>query len=194
MKVCEEKKMRIIVRKQKFKEGKYDQGPTLEELLERTPEERERRRRFLFLIIILLILLMMLGIFACKISDSAVTAVILPTDEEVHDTDVTGTVRISVEPVINIKNGTMQDLNFFNTNKNRLLSIKIYTQDGDKIKDLVYTSPKIKTGMAIAGDFIDTSKLTKGINKAMVEVNYYDMEEKFIGQTNVKNISLLYES
>ncbi len=159
-----------------------------------TREEKKQRRGLIFLILIIIILLAMLGALVWMISQPAKTAVILPTAEEVHDTDTTGTIRISVEPSVTIKDGTMQDLNFFNTNKNRLMSIKIYTQEGDKIKDLVYTSPKIKTGTAIAGDFIDTSKLTKGTNKATVEVYCYDLEENLIGQTNVKDISLLYES
>lgn len=159
-----------------------------------TREEKKQRRGLIFLIIIIIILLAMLGALVWMISQPAKTAVILPAAEEVHDTDATGTIRISVEPSVTIKNGTMQDLNFFNTNKNRLMSIKIYTQEGDKIKDLVYTSPKIKTGTAIAGDFIDTSKLTKGTNKATVEVYCYDLEENLIGRTNVKDISLLYES
>ena len=157
-------------------------------------EEKKEKRRLIFLILIIIILLALLGMLVWILSQPVTTAVILPTAEKVHDADVTGTIRISIEPSVTIKDGTMQDLNFFNTNKNRLMSIKIYTQDGDKVKDLVYTSPKIKTGTAIAGDFIDTSKLTKGTNKATVEVYCYDLEENLIGQTNVKDISLLYES
>lgn len=157
-------------------------------------KEKKEKRRLIFLILIIIILLALLGMLVWILSQPVTTAVILPTAEKVHDADATGTIRISIEPSVTIKDGTMQDLNFFNTNKNRLMSIKIYTQDGDKVKDLVYTSPKIKTGTAIAGDFIDTSKLAKGKNKATVEVYCYDLEENIIGQTNVKDILLLYES
>lgn len=159
-----------------------------------TREEKKQKRGLLFLILLLILLLAVLGVLMWILSQPVETAVILPTEEEVHDAEATGTIRISLEPSVTIKEGTMQDLNFFNMNKNRLMSIKIYTQDGDEIKDLVYTSPKIKTGTAIAGDFIDTSKLIKGKNKATVKVYYYDLEENLIGQTNVKDILLLYES
>lgn len=160
----------------------------------RKEKEKEQKQRLIFLIVLIILLLVMLAMFAYKLSQPVETAAILPANEEVHDADATGTIRISVEPSVTIRDGTMQDLNFFNTNKNRLMSIKIYTQDGNKIKDLVYTSPKIETGTAIVGDFIDTSKLKKGTNKATVEVYYYDLEEKIIGRTNVKDIALLYES
>ena len=157
-------------------------------------KERKQERRLFVLIIIIILLLATLAVVTYKLLQPTATAVILPAREEAHDADATGTIRISVEPSVTIRDGTMQNLNFFNTNKNRLMSIKIYTQDGDEIKELVYTSPKIETGMAIVGDFIDTSKLKRGTNKATVEVYYYDLEEKIIGRTNVKDISLIYES
>lgn len=166
---------------------------TLEEDIKKAKKEK-KKGGYIGLAVVILILLCAIGFLGYRVMQPAETAVILESAEETHDADATGTIRISVEPSVTIKNGTMQDLNFFNTNENRLMSIKIYTQDGDEIKDLVYTSPKIETGKVIAGDFIDTSKLKKGTNKATVEVYYYDTDGNLIGQTNVKDISLIYES
>lgn len=157
-------------------------------------KEKKEKKKTIILIIIIILLMAIVAMLGIQLSKPSVTAVILESNEEVHDPDTTGTIRISVEPTITIKQGTMQDLNFFNTNKNRLMSIKIYTQVGDEIKDLVYDSPKIEPNKVIAGDFIDTSKLTKGNNKATVEVYYYDLDGNLIGQTNVKDITLVYES
>ena len=148
------------------------------------------------MIIILLVIAVLIGIIiflGMKLSQPQPTAVIEQTEEEVHDT-ADGTVRIMVEPNITVKNGTMQDLNFFNLNKDRLMSIKLYTAEDGEIKDLIYDSPKIATSEVIAGDLVDTSKLTKGNNEALAEVFYYDTEGNQIGQTNVRDLTIVYES
>lgn len=156
------------------------------------PQRKDKKTTVLAGAIVLLLALT--GFFAFKALNPPETAVILQTNEEVHSADTTGTVRISVSPTITVKDGTMQDLNFFNTNENRLMAIKLYTQKDGEIQDIIYDSPKIETNKVIAGDYVDTSKLEKGSNTVMAEVFYYDLDENLIGQTNVEDITLEYES
>jgi len=100
-------------------------------------------------------------------------------EEIVDNTD--GTIRIKINPEINIKNGVMQDLYFANYNESRYLECKIKVDD-----KYVYDSDFVETGDIIVGDFIKTDGLSKGRTEAVAEIYSYDLAKKKVSQTNVE--------
>lgn len=148
--------------------------------------ERGKRDKRRIIIIALLVLIFALIItLVVVLSQDKQTAIIVHDDKELLSNEA-GKIRISINPSINIENGTMQDIYFSNYNEDRYLKCKIIA-DGDTT---VYESPFIAPGEIIQADVIDDKKIKGGQTQATAEIYSYDMDHTQIGQSNV-NIVLI---
>lgn len=109
------------------------------------------------------------------------TAVLTDTNESLQDADKTNQLAVKMNPSIIVEEGTMQNINFYNLNKNRLLKL-IIAVDGEKI----YESDFIEPGKIMKADVIDENKLEKEETEAVAEIYSYSLEKEHIGQTNVE--------
>lgn len=145
------------------------------------------------LIVIIILLLAVVGLLGYFLLQPHDTAIIEKVDAPTHDTSA-GTVRITMERSLVVKSGTIQNLNFTNYNENRLMSVKLYTAENKEIKELIYESPMIETSETIKGDLVNTKLLQKGQNEGFAEIFYYDTEGNLIGQTNIADLAIDYQS
>lgn len=140
------------------------------------------RSKYIVLIIILAALFCLSAaavIYMASADDE--TAVVMKTDEVLEKPDETGKVRVKMNTYIDIYEDTMQSVDFYNLNHNRLLKLKI-TVDGNNI----YESEYINEGEVLEADLADTSKLPKGETEALAEVYSYTLDRELIGQRNVE--------
>ena len=148
-------------------------------------KDKKKKTTIVILILVIVALVAALAITSCHfLNDNGPsrTAVIeQDNDTDLNDVDTTGQLRIKINPVITVKNDTMQNLNFCNYNEGRLLQCKIKVGD-----NYVYDSGLLKEGEILKGDFVEMKYLKKGANEALAEVYSYSPEEEPIGQTNVK--------
>lgn len=147
--------------------------------------EKKKKGLIVFLVVLIIALAAALGFMAWQMmhAEPGQTAVIeTDPNEELNSVDGTGQVRIKINPVITVKNDTMQNLNFCNYNEDRELQCKIKVGES-----YVYTSKKLKSSEILVGDFVKMEKLKKGKNEAIAEVySFAPDSEELIGQTNVK--------
>lgn len=146
----------------------------------------KKEREIYIVIIIILLLLLLASLTAVLIINNqhmqpGKTAVIEQTEEKMLTDTSGGQIRIKINPSVTVKDGTMQNLNFYNYNENRLLKCKIRCGE-----DYVYESGFVEEGSILKGDFVDITQLKSGENQAVAEVYYYTSEEELLGQTNVK--------
>lgn len=152
-------------------------------------ETKKRYRNILLLLLfLLLIVLLTVWITSCMMEKNrekgpSVTAVIKENTEEVADHSASGSIRIVINPVVEIIDDTMQNLGFCNYNENRFLQCKIKVGE-----TYIYDSGLLPEGSELIGDFVDTGELKKGENEALAEIYSYTEEQLPIGQTNVKII------
>ena len=141
------------------------------------PKGERRKTAFiivlLFVIIALILYLMCFGLRGTAVieTDGAV---------ELNDTS-TGNVRIIINPVINVKNGVLQNIGFSNFNKDRYLKLRIVAND-----KVAYESDKIESGSTLQGDYIKPGFKKVGLVDAIAEVTSYLEDGTFRDQTNVK--------
>lgn len=109
------------------------------------------------------------------------TAVVVKTRESLENPDETGKVRVKMNTYIDIYEDTMQEIDFYNLNHNRLLKLKI-TVDGDDI----YESDYIKEGEVLEADLADKPMLAKGEHAALAEIYSYTLDKEPVGQRNVE--------
>ena len=153
--------------------------------IEKKDDDKKKKRLIIIFIIIILILSLVIGLMACQLLDGdkpSKTAVIeQDTQEELNDVEETGQLRIKINPVVTVKNDTMQNLNFCNYNDERLLQCKIKVGE-----DYVYIGEKLKPSEILKGDFVDMKHLKTGENEALAEIYSFSLAGDAIGQTNVK--------
>lgn len=147
--------------------------------------DKKKKTLIIILIIVIAALAVALGFTVVHMLNDngpSRTAVIeQDNDTDLNDVDTTGQLRIKINPVIKVKNDTMQNLNFCNYNEGRLLQCKIKVGD-----NYVYDSGLLEEGEILKGDFVEMKHLKKGENEALAEIYSYSPEEEPIGQTNVK--------
>jgi hypothetical protein len=172
-------------------ESKEDVIATQEDIIEIQEEEEEKgaKRRTIILVIIIILLTGMLAFagsllykqYKAENTGPSRTAVIQTNEEEELTDPTEGSIRIKINPYVQILEETMQNLMFCNYNKDRLLKCKIKVGD-----TYVYDSGYLSEGNILVGDFIDTSALTTGENEAIAEIYSYTVDYEKVGQTNVK--------
>ena len=154
--------------------------------------EKKNDRVKTIVIIILIILLMaalvILGIMKMKTEQPVRTAVLEAIPEEQMTLNDDGMVDVKINQFITVKNGIMQDLQFKNTNVNRVLRCKIKFND-----EYVYDSNDLEPGMEIVGDYINTENMKFGTNEAVAEVTSYSLDGIKRMQLNVE-LKLTYVS
>ena len=139
----------------------------------------ENKKSKIFIAVLLLIIVMMGLLVAVLLNEDTKTAVIVDSNRELMAND-SGKMRVSINPVIRVKENTMQDIYCSNFNRDRLLKCKI-SLDGKYIYESCYIEPD-KT---IRADVIDESHLKQGESEAVAEIYSYDMEKNQMGQSNV---------
>lgn len=141
----------------------------------------KRDKKIIMGLIILLIIAIGAAVFLFLHEDK--TAIIITTDKQVQDVDETNQLRIKINPQIEVKSGTMQNIYFENVNKDRYMQCKIKLSGEDKY---IYESQMISENEVIQADVIDESRLKKGENKALAEIYAYDLHKEKTKQTNVE--------
>ena len=149
------------------------------ENIKNTDEKKEKSKKIIILLLILL--LIAAGVIGYLLTrEEPKTAVIENINTEYTDPDE-GQIRVKLNPYINISSNTMQDLEFYNLNENRLMTCKITVDD-----KVVYDSDYISTGEVIKADVIDTDDLEKGENEALAEISSYTLDKEKQGTSQVK--------
>lgn len=144
--------------------------------------ENKKIRQQRVCIILLLVLLIIMFFRQCTDSYKPVETAVIEENPQVQLTDSEkGEIRIKINPAIDVRNKTMQNINFCNYNKDRLLRCRI--KSGDQY---IYDSGFLAEGNMLKGDYIRTDGLDKGQNEVIAEVYSYDTSENLLGQTNVK--------
>lgn len=150
-------------------------------------EEKEKRmsgktKGIILALILLLIIAIAASVYFYVSSQNQPTAVITTTDNELNNVDENNKLRVIMNPAIEVTEGTMQNINFENVNKNRLLKCVI-SVDGEDI----YESDYVKEGEVMKADLIDADKLENGNTPALAQIYSYNAETgERIGQVNVQ--------
>lgn len=139
----------------------------------------ENKKSKIFIAVLLIIIIIMGVLVVALLTGDSKTAVIVEANNELMPND-SGKMRVSINPVINVEENTMQDIYCSNFNRDRLLKCKIYL-DGKYI----YESDYIEPNKTIKADVIDESYLIEGKTEAVAEIYSYDMDKNQLGQTNV---------
>ena len=143
--------------------------------------KREKIQGIIILILIVLLAAACIMLVRQEEPEPGETAVIETNTEETLTDTSGGQIRIRINPVVDIKGGIMNNLNFANYNEDRLLRCRILLGE-----EYIYDSGLIASGDMLKGDFINAESLASGMNEAVAEVYSYDTAENLLGQTNVK--------
>ncbi len=131
-------------------------------------EENKIQQQRICIIVLIALLIIMLFIMLGQCSQSGETGqtAVIEENPQVELTDAeNGIIRIKISPVIDIRNKTMQNMNFCNYNQGRLLRCKIKFGE-----EYVYDSGFLAEGKILKGDFIRDEGLAPGNNEAIAEI------------------------
>ena len=142
-------------------------------------KNKNKERIKTFLIVILTIIIIFLLLRGCGV-DNESSSVIKEDSNVVLNDNSSGQVRIKLNPVIDVKDGVMENLNFCNYNEDRLLKVKIKVDD-----EYIYESDFIKPKEVLESDIIKENNLKLDGKEAIGEIYSYTTDKEFIGQTNV---------
>lgn len=140
-------------------------------------KNKERIKTIIIAILIIIIILLLLR--GCG-AGSESGSVIKEDNQVVLNDNSSGQVRIKLNPVIDVKDGVMENLNFCNYNEDRLLKVKIKVDD-----EYIYESDYIKPKEVLESDIIKENNLKLDGKEAIGEIYSYTTDKEFIGQTNV---------
>ena len=142
-------------------------------------KNKNKERIKTFLIVILTIIIIFLLLRGCGVGNES-SSVIKEDSNVVLNDNSSGQVRIKLNPVIDVKDGVMENLNFCNYNEDRLLKVKIKVDD-----KYIYESDFIKPKEVLESDIIKENNLKLDGKEAIGEIYSYTTDKEFIGQTNV---------
>ena len=152
----------------------------MEEMKEKSTKRNKLKERFkTVLIIVLIIIIILLLLRGCNGEGSNKAVITEDTTVELKDTS-DGNIRVKLNPVIDVENGLLQNLNFSNFNEERLLKIKIKV-DGEYI----YESDFIKPSEVLEKDYIKANNIELDGKEAIAEIYSYTIDKEMVGQTNV---------
>ena len=143
--------------------------------------ESSKNKQVIVIITLSALLCLSLAIVTCLSAADHPTAILAETNNSLEDPDETGKIRVKMNTCINVYENTMQDIDFFNLNKNRFMKLKIVIEDEE-----IYESSYIAEGEVLEADLIDVKALKKGENNALAEVYSYTLNKELIGQRNVE--------
>ena len=131
------------------------------------------------LIIILIIIIILLLLRRCEGETSKEAVIVEDTTVELKDTS-DGNIRVKLNPVIDVKDGVLENLDFSNFNEERLLKIKIKVDD-----KYIYESDFIKPSEILERDYIEDNNIELDGKEAIAEIYSYTTSKEMVGQTNV---------
>ena len=111
--------------------------------------------------------------------ESKQAVIVEDTTVELKDTS-DGNIRVKLNPVVDVENGLLQNLNFSNFNEERLLKIKIKVDD-----EYIYESDFIKPSEVLEKDYIRDNNIELDGKEAIAEIYSYTIDKEMVGQTNV---------
>lgn len=152
----------------------------MEEKKEKTEKDKKLKERFkTILIIILIIIIILLLLRRCEGETSKEAVIVEDTTVELKDTS-DGNIRVKLNPVIDVKDGVLENLDFSNFNEERLLKIKIKVDD-----KYIYESDFIKPSEILERDYIEDNNIELDGKEAIAEIYSYTTSKEMVGQTNV---------
>lgn len=141
-----------------------------------------KEKKIITILIVLLICALAVSSFLLLKRDTK-TAVIEKTEQQLNDAEKTGQIRIKINSTIQVEGDTMQDIDFYNVNDNRLLKCKIKLKAND---ECVYESEFVNPGEYIKADILN-SDIKAGTHEAIAEFYSYSVDsKKKIGQVNAE--------
>lgn len=152
----------------------------MEEMKEKSIKRNKLKERFkTVLIIVLIIIIILLLLRGCNGDESKQAVIVEDTTVELKDTS-DGNIRVKLNPVVDVENGLLQNLNFSNFNEERLLKIKIKVDD-----EYIYESDFIKPSEVLEKDYIRDNNIELDGKEAIAEIYSYTIDKEMVGQTNV---------
>lgn len=152
----------------------------MEEKKEKAEKDKKLKERFkTILIIILIIIIILLLLRRCEGETSKEAVIVEDTTVELKDTS-DGNIRVKLNPVIDVKDGVLENLDFSNFNEERLLKIKIKVDD-----KYIYESDFIKPSEILERDYIEDNNIELDGKEAIAEIYSYTTDKEMVGQTNV---------
>ena len=152
----------------------------MEEMKEKSIKRNKLKERFkTVLIIVLIIIIILLLLRGCNGDKSKQAVIVEDTTVELKDTS-DGNIRVKLNPVVDVENGLLQNLNFSNFNEERLLKIKIKVDD-----EYIYESDFIKPSEVLEKDYIRDNNIELDGKEAIAEIYSYTIDKEMVGQTNV---------
>ncbi len=152
----------------------------MEEMKENSSKRNKLKERFkTVLIIVLIIIIILLLLRGCDGDESKQAVIVEDTTVELKDTS-DGNIRVKLNPVVDVENGLLQNLNFSNFNEERLLKIKIKVDD-----EYIYESDFIKPSEILEKDYIKDNNIELDGKEAIAEIYSYTIDKEMVGQTNV---------
>lgn len=152
----------------------------MEEMKEKSTKRNKLKERFkTVLIIVLIIIIILLLLRGCNGDESKQAVIVEDTTVELKDTS-DGNIRVKLNPVVDVENGLLQNLNFSNFNEERLLKIKIKVDD-----EYIYESDFIKPSEVLEKDYIRDNNIELDGKEAIAEIYSYTIDKEMVGQTNV---------
>jgi hypothetical protein len=152
----------------------------MEEMKEKSTKGNKLKERFkTVLIIVLIIIIILLLLRGCNGDESKQAVIVEDTTVELKDTS-DGNIRVKLNPVVDVENGLLQNLNFSNFNEERLLKIKIKVDD-----EYIYESDFIKPSEVLEKDYIRDNNIELDGKEAIAEIYSYTIDKEMVGQTNV---------
>ena len=152
----------------------------MEEMKEKSTKRNKLKERFkTVLIIVLIIIIILLLLRGCNGDESKHAVIVEDTTVELKDTS-DGNIRVKLNPVVDVENGLLQNLNFSNFNEERLLKIKIKVDD-----EYIYESDFIKPSEVLEKDYIRDNNIEFDGKEAIAEIYSYTIDKEMVGQTNV---------
>ena len=152
----------------------------MEEMKEKSIKRNKLKERFkTVLIIVLIIIIILLLLRGCNGDESKQAVIVEDTTVELKDTS-DGNIRVNLNPVVDVENCLLQNLNFSNFNEERLLKIKIKVDD-----EYIYESDFIKPSEVLEKDYIRDNNIELDGKEAIAEIYSYTIDKEMVGQTNV---------
>ncbi len=138
---------------------------------------KERFKTILIIVLIIIIILLLLR--GCNGTDSKDAVITEDKTVELNDTS-DGNIRVKLNPVVDVKDGVLQNINFSNYNEERLLKIKIKVDD-----KYIYESDFIRPKEVLEQDILKDNDIELDGKEAIAEVYSYTTDKEMVGQTNV---------
>ena len=147
-------------------------------------DDYKKKKRLIITFIAIEIIIIILLLAYCSAQEveavPSKAALIEEISEPLYEPEIPGQIAIKVNDAVKINGEIMKGINLCNSNKDMYMQGTIKYNDEE-----IYKSDLINPGEMIKDDYINSSDLQYGENKALLEICFYDRNNEFIGQSNV---------